>query len=186
MAVFHLVPSSSATLPFYAINSTHFFGDDGRRNVLGYQGDKLPLPYPALGRSVQEQSGVVHPWESRIPGTPITSLARRIYPGYVDNGGPDPIFDEEDGIGGEDEREDALGDNESDVWKEMRDASRALERTVLIKRSMVTLTDNSPIYSLTKFRIKMRALRNRMVRLSAIRPPRPSSVVIICRSAVQG
>jgi hypothetical protein len=35
---------------------------------------------------------------------------------------------------------------------------------ILVKRSMVTLIDRSPVYSLRKFRRKMRALKTKQVR----------------------
>jgi hypothetical protein len=114
---------------------------------------------------VSEQSGTVQPWESRIPGSPSINLMRRILPPrttdkqrFVDEM-KDEAEDEEDDVEGEKKAK----DEEMSPWREAIESRRRKERMVLVKRSMVTLIEQLPVYSLPKFEKKMRALKRREV-----------------------
>jgi hypothetical protein len=187
-ASFHLIPSDS-TAPSYAVNSTYYLGDTKDSDRYGYHGfggprENFPLPYPAIGRNVSEQNSTFQPWESRIPGSPSIDLIRHIYPPwqrdeqrFVDET-KDEAEDEEDDVEGEKKAK----EEETSPWRADVETGRPKERTVLVKRSMVTLIEQSPVYSLPKFQKKMRALKRREVSFLSMHWPSQTVISYLTRT----
>jgi hypothetical protein len=185
-ATFHLIPFQ-ATAPFYAANSTYYLGDTEDSDRYGYHGfggsrENFPLPYPAIGRNVSEQNSTFQPWESRIPSSPSIDLMRQIYPPrqrdeerFV-NEAKDEAEDEEDDVEGEKKAKEIA------PWREDIESSRPRKRTVLAKRSMVTLIEQSPVYSLPKFQKKMRALKRREVSFLSMHWPSQTVISYLTRT----
>lgn len=152
----------------HAANSTHYLGERnkaGQEDYFRFRGPRgdLPLPYPAVGRNVSEQNSTVQPWESRLPGSPSINLLRRIVPPWGGQRFADDAKDEQEDEEDDPERDQKAKEEEMSPWRDDIESGRPRERIVLVKRSMVTLIDQSPVYSLAKFEKKMRALKRREV-----------------------
>jgi hypothetical protein len=163
VAKFHLIPSSP-NYPWTVFNTSNYLGDTEIRNVDPVDGSAALLPYPSLGCNATEQMKISQPWESRIPGSSASSLLRLIDP-YTP--GPPPVSLKQDEADEADELDqvDLEGNINGDGDASERD-DRPIEELpyrVIAARSMVTLIDKSPVYSLSKFRGKMRAIRRREV-----------------------
>lgn len=123
----------------------------------------MPLPYPAVGVNASEQKEHDQPWESRIPGTKAINLVRRIVPHwslqeerYIEDNDAEDDADEEIEEAAETE---SGAKPEIDYWMEDNESGRPRDRTAIVKRSMVTLINETPVYSLSKFKRKMRKLK---------------------------
>jgi hypothetical protein len=101
------------------------------------------------------------PWQSRVPGSSASSLLRLIDP-YTP--GPPPVSLEQDEADELDQvDEEGYIDGDGDASERNNRPSEEYPYRVIVARSMVTLIDKSPVYSLSKFRGKMRAIRRREV-----------------------
>jgi hypothetical protein len=161
MAQFHLVPSTPDPA-WTAVNVTSYLGrSTGPRMFRFDEGDPLlPLPYPAVGCTQKDQNVTVQPWESRIPGSPRSSLARRVFRPTLALEHPLVVTEDDGEDEGEDEADDGPAESWENLWFERRYKNSWM---VVATRSMVSVVDRSPIYSLPKFKRKMRALKQREV-----------------------
>jgi hypothetical protein len=161
MAQFYLVPSTPDPA-WTAVNVTSYLGrsTDPRMLRFGESGPLLPLPYPAVGCTQKDQNVTVQPWESRIPGSPRSSLARRVFRPTLALEHPLVVTEDDGEDEGEDEADDGPAESWENLWFERRYKNSWM---VVATRSMVSVVDRSPIYSLPKFKRKMRALKQREV-----------------------
>jgi hypothetical protein len=163
IAKFHLMPSSP-NYPWTVFNTSNYLGDTEIRNVYPVDRSASLLPFPALGCNVTEQMKIGQPWESRMPGSSASNLLRLIDP-YTP--GPPPVSLKQDEADEADELDqvDPEGNIDGDGNASERNdrPSEKYPYKVIAARSMVTMIDKSPVYSLSKFRGKMRAIRRREV-----------------------